>query len=143
MEFPHTAATVGAILIILQQILMMNTGSHRAKSQIGVGFADDRHLERKIRRHGNLAENAAIFIIVLSLAEMLSGGAPIIITFGAVFLLARLSHAFAFTSLSGSHEKTKGGRIFLLCRMLGALTTGLVGITLGGYVLYLLWFAGI
>lgn len=138
MEFPYTAAMVGAFLIILQQILMMNTGTHRAKAQIGVGFGEDRHLERKIRRHGNLSENAAIFIIVLSLAEMLSGGGPVIIAFGSIFVLARVSHAFAFTSLAGSHEKMEGGKIYLLCRMLGAFITGLVGIGLGLYLMFLI-----
>ena len=78
MEFPYVAASVGAVLIILQQILMMIAGTHRGKVNIGVGFGDDKDLERKIRRHGNLAENAAIFLVVLSFAEILSGGGLIV-----------------------------------------------------------------
>ncbi|MEP3422856.1 MAG: MAPEG family protein [Erythrobacter sp.] len=134
--YPYTAALVGAFLYILQQGLMMNTGAYRGKVGVGVGVGDDRHLERKSRRHGNLAENAAIFIVVLALTEMLIGTGPIVIAFGAVFALARVSHAFAFNSLSGSHEKTEGGQKYLLARMIGALLSGLTGIALSLFLIY-------
>ena len=140
MEFPTIAAFVGAILIIAQMVLMMITGTHRGKVSIGVGIGDDKNLERKMRRHGNLAENAAIFLVVLGFAEMLSGGTMVTTTLGITFLIARISHAVAFSSLSGSHGQENGAKIFVLCRMLGALGTGLCGIILGLYLLFLLAF---
>lgn len=136
MAYPYTAALVGAFLYILQQGLMMNTGSYRGKAGIGVGFGDNRDLERKIRRHGNLAENAAIFIVILALTEMLVGTGPVVIAFGAVFALARVSHAFAFNSLGGSHEKIEGTRKYLLARLIGALLSGLTGILLSLFLIY-------
>ena len=138
MEFPYVAASVGAVLIILQQILMMIAGTHRGKVNIGVGFGDDKDLERKIRRHGNLAENAAIFLVVLSFAEILSGGGLIVTILGILFFIARISHATAFSALSGSHLQENGSKFFVLCRLFGALGTGLSGIGLGLYLLYLL-----
>ena len=138
MEFPIVAAFVGAILIVAQQIFMMIAGTHRGKVAIGVGVGQDKELERKVRRHGNLAENAAIFLVVLGFAEMLSGGGTMTTVIGIVFLCARISHAVAFTSLSGSHGQENGARIFALCRMFGALGTGLSGIVLGLYLLFLL-----
>ncbi len=138
MEFPTVAATVGAILIIAQQVFMMITGTHRGTVSIGVGVGDDKQLERKMRRHGNLAENAAIFIVVLGFAEMLTGGTLITTGLGVAFLIARISHAVAFSSLSGSHGQENSARIFALCRLFGALGTGLSGIILGLYLLYLL-----
>jgi len=138
MEFPQTAALTGAFLLILQQILMMNTGTHRAKTAIGVGHGDDRNLERKSRRHGNLAENAAIFVVVLALTEGVAGGGPVITTFASLFVAARISHAIGFMSTSGSHATPDGPKFFVMFRMLGAMTTGLVGIALGGYLGYLL-----
>ena len=140
MEFPFTAAFVGAVLIILQQVLMVSTGRHRAGVKRGVGFGDDQDLERKIRRHGNLAENAAIFLVVLSLAEGASGGGLVTTILGVLFLAARISHAIAFSSLSGSHGQENGARIFVLCRMAGALGTALSGVALGAYLLVLLLF---
>ena len=138
MEFPVTAAFVGAILIIMQQIFMMITGTHRGKVAMGVGFGDDKDLERKIRRHGNLAENAAIFLVVLSFAEVLSGGGLVATIIGFAFLAARIAHGIAFSSLSGSHGQENGAKIFVICRVTGALGTGLCGIALGVYLLFLL-----
>ncbi len=138
MEIPYTAATVGAILIILQQVLMMIAGTHRGKVSIGVGFGDDKDLERKIRRHGNLAENAAIFIVVLSLAEGLVGSGIAIMTFGAIFVIARISHAIAFSSLAGSHGQEGASKLFVRCRVIGALGNGLSGIGLGLYLIMIL-----
>lgn len=138
MEFPVTAAFVGAVLIIMQQVLMVSAGRHRARAQLGVGFGSDQDLERKIRRHGNLAENAALFLIVLSFAEGFSGGGWATTFIGILFLAARISHAIAFSSLSGSHGQEDGVRIFGLCRMAGALGTALSGVALGVYLLALL-----
>jgi len=138
MEFPYIAASVGAALIILQMLLMMSVGTHRGKAGIGVGFGEDRNLERKIRRHGNLTENAAIFVVVLSFAEMFSGGGTIIAALGGLFVFARISHAIGFSSLAGSHSKDEGSRIFVFFRAVGALTTGLSGIALGAYLAFLL-----
>ena len=138
MDFPITAAFVGAVLIILQQVLMVSTGRHRAQAKLGVGFGEDQDLERKIRRHGNLAENAAVFLVVLSLAEVLSGGGMVTTILGVLFLAARISHAIAFSSLSGSHGQENGPQIFVLCRMAGALGTAFSGVALGVYLLVLL-----
>lgn len=136
MEFPYVAAIVGAFLIILQQIFMMIAGTYRGKVSIGVGFGTDKELERKIRRHGNLAENAAIFLVVLGFAELLTGGGIVTTALGLTFLVARLCHGIAFSSLSGSHGQENGARIFVLCRLVGALGTGLSGIGLGLYLLF-------
>ena len=136
MEFPQTAAMVGAFLLILQQFLMMNTGSHRAKTAIGVGHGGDLDLERKSRRHGNLAENAAIFIIVLALTELLTGSSPVISAFAAAFVFARICHAIGFMSTSGSHAKREGPKFFVLFRMAGATFTGLTGLGLGFYLAF-------
>lgn len=138
MEFPLTTAIIGALLIILQQVFMVMAGTHRAKVSIGVGFADDKDLERKIRRHGNLAENAAIFLVVLGFAEALSGGGVVTTILGFAFLVARIAHGIAFSSLSGSHLPDQGSHFFVLCRLVGALGSGFSGIALGLYLLWLL-----
>lgn len=138
MEFPVTTAFVGSILIIMQQVFMMITGVHRGNASIGVGFGDDKELERKIRRHGNLAENAAIFLVVLGLVEVLSGGSLVATIIGFIFLAARISHGIAFSSLSGSHGQENGARIFVMCRVAGAMGSGLSGIAIGLYLLWLL-----
>ena len=140
MAFPIIAATLGAFLIILQQVLMLSVGMHRGQTGIGVGYADDRHLERKARRHGNLAENAAIFIVVLAIAELYGGPRSVIIGFAIAFAVARFSHLIGFMSLNGSHEPTET-KLFLPFRMVGALGSVAAGAGLGLYLIYLLYAA--
>lgn len=135
MSLPVVSAVVAAILIVIQQSLMFTVGMHRAKANIGMGFGEDMTLERKIRRHGNLAENAALFVVTLSLAELCGTPKGIVIVFGALFLLSRLFHILGFSSLVGSHM-VKGNKIFFLMRALGAFGTLFVGIALG---IFLIW----
>ena len=67
MTIPIIAAVAGAVLVILQAILMILVGMHRIRNRINLGTGDDPALERKIRRHGNLvagsqgAETGKIF----------------------------------------------------------------------------------
>ena len=52
---------------------------------------------------------------------------------GGTFVLARLLHAFAFTSNSGSHlvDARGAGKKFVLMRVSGALLTALSSLALG------------
>jgi uncharacterized membrane protein YecN with MAPEG domain len=138
VNLPYAAATLGAVLIISQQVLMMTTGAHRGTAMIGVGVGDDKNLERKVRRHGNLAENAAIFIVVLALAEGMFGSGVITTLLAGVFLAARTMHMIAFSSLAGSHGVENAPRIYLKFRMFGGMLTGVSGICLGLYVFVML-----
>ena len=139
MTLPVYAAMTGAIILILQQILMMRVGFHRINSgvNIGLGAGEDLHLERKVRRHGNLAENAAIFIVILALAELVGAPQAAVIGFGTLFIVARLSHAFAFTSLAGSHGQ-EGGKPFAILRIVGAFGNLIATVGLSIYLLFLL-----
>ena len=74
------SAWLAAYLLVLQMFLMMTVGMYRTKKQQGVGFqADDLTLERLIRRHGNLAENAGIFIASITLLEIVSGSTNLVL----------------------------------------------------------------
>jgi len=144
MPLPLVSATVAAVIIILQMILMVVAGAHRAKTGIGTGDGNDdgvdQDLVRKVRRHGNLAENSALFIVTLALAELVGAPANVVMAFGGIFIFARLSHALAFSSLAGSHG-AEGSKLFMIARIIGAFGTFLSGVGLGGYLLYLLCMA--
>ncbi len=141
MTFPIVAASLGAFLIIFQMILMLNVGMHRFSTMIGVGVGEDLNLERKMRRHGNLAENAAIFTVVLAFIEAY-GAAPLAVSgLAGLFAVARLCHALGFMSLSGSHNPGSN-RFFLVMRSGGAFGTAFAGLGAGGYLAFLLSTAG-
>ncbi|MEM7210730.1 MAG: MAPEG family protein [Pseudomonadota bacterium] len=103
MTIPEVSVATAAVLIVMQLGLMLSVGLHRASAKIGVGHGEDEHLHRKIRRHANMAENAPLFMIALGLAEMSGASAAYLAPIAALFVAARVSHALAFTSLSGSH----------------------------------------
>jgi uncharacterized membrane protein YecN with MAPEG domain len=134
MTIPIIAAVAGAVLIILQAILMILVGMHRIRNRINLGMGDDPALERKIRRHGNLAENAALFIVVLALAEMTVVPNDVVQIIALVFIVGRILHAIALSTVAGS-QGAETGKIFQALRAIGAFTTFGSFIALGGYLL--------
>lgn len=144
MTLPVISAALAGIILILQQILMLATGTRRGKTGQGVGVAGDVELERLARRHGNLAENSGIFIASLALLELLIGSGMTVQILALVFLVARLSHALGFSTLRGSHgkidgENAPGSVLFVALRAGGATLTALSGIALGGFILVNVW----
>lgn len=135
MTVPIISAYAGSLLIIMQAILMVLAGRHRVKSGISLGLGDDPAMERKIRRHGNLAENAGLFVAVLALAEMTGVATQAVMIIAIAFLVVRLSHAIALSTEAGSHG-AKGGKIFVLARVIGAFGTFACFLTLGGFLLF-------
>lgn len=135
MEFPLITAGLTGFVIVLQQLLMLNVGMHRAKVKKGTGFGDDLNLERKARQHGNLTEISGLFLVTLALLE-LSGVANIIVVgFAAAFLISRILHLMGFMSLAGSHLG-EGSQLFLIMRVFGAFGSAMSGLGAGGFLLF-------
>ncbi|WP_164117792.1 MAPEG family protein [Sphingorhabdus sp. Alg239-R122] len=130
MTMPLITATAAGVIIILQVILMITVGLHRAKTGISVGTGEDRDMERKMRRHGNLAENSGLFIAALALLEIVGASRPLVLGLAVTFIIGRLAHVFAFSSLVGSHNEP-GGMIFTVGRGVGALATFGTGMVIG------------
>lgn len=130
---PVFSAILAGTLLTIQTITMLMVGAYRNRARTGVGNSGDIKLERLVRRHGNLAENAAIFLVVLALYELLFGDTIFALVIGVVFLVARMLHIIAFTNDSGSHlVDAKGrGRFYILMRMAGAGLTALSTLALG------------
>ncbi len=138
---PEISLIAAAILITMQMGLMLTVGLHRGAVKIGVGHGEDEHLHRKIRRHANLAENAALFLVALALAEI-SGASTFYLTiFAGVFIAARVAHALAFTSTSGSHSP-QGSMLFPALRVIGAFGTVGSGIAVAALLVGQLMGAG-
>lgn len=130
---PIYAALLGGTLLTAQIVLMLTVGMYRNNSGKGVGVDGDMTLERLVRRHGNLAENAAIFLSVLTLYELLFGQTMIAGASALVFLLARTMHVIGFSSASGSHlvDAKGAGKGYVLMRAAGAGLTALSSLCLG------------
>ena len=136
MEFPTTTAALAAVLIIVSQILMLGVGLHRNRLGVGVGTGGDADLERKIRRHGNLTENAAIFVVALALLEMSGSPRWVATLLAGLFLVGRTLHILAFSSLTGSHMKQDGNKAFIALRGAGAFLTLFCGLAVGAALIF-------
>jgi uncharacterized membrane protein YecN with MAPEG domain len=122
LVMPVISTITAGLLLLLQTALMFAAAMQRgrAKQPIG-GDSTDPQLLRAVRRHGNLAENAAIFLIGVALLEMMGGGRLWVESLCAAFVIARIAHAIAL-----SMENTVNP-----FRIVGVLVTVVAGITLG------------
>lgn len=126
MTLPLTAALVAAVLALLQVFLMVTVGNKRRAESISLGDGGNEELLRLTRRHGNLIENAPMFLILLSLLELLGGPTTVVTTLAGVFLVARFSHAAALSSASSP----------LAFRVLGAFGTVVSLLGGAGFLIY-------
>jgi len=97
MTLPIISGYSAALIAILQVILMMTVGIARQSEGVSVGDGGNDALLLKIRRHGNLTENAPIFLILLGILEISGGPQMVILGLASLFVLARFSHAFALS----------------------------------------------
>ena len=130
---PVFSAILAGTLLVTQTTMMLSVGAYRARSRKSVGVEGDIKLERLVRRHGNLAENAAIFLVVLTLYELLFGDTVFALSIGVIFLTARMLHIVGFSNDAGSHlvNADGAGRPFVLMRAAGAGLTALSTLALG------------
>ncbi len=126
MTLPVTAALAAAVLAVLQVVLMFAVGRMRGAKNIPFGDGGDAVLLRLTRRHGNLIENAPMFLILLSLLELIGGSGAVVTAFAGLFLVARLSHAIALSSDSAP----------LAFRVVGALGTIISLLGTAGFLAY-------
>lgn len=135
-NLPIYTAWLAAFLIVFQVLLMVAVGVRRAKG-LPIGIGDDRDLERRVRRHGNLAENSGLFLAAIALLEIIAGQTTYVLVIAVGFAAARLLHAAGFSSLAGSHGDGEGGTMnpFILMRGLGAMGTIAVAFACAGFLI--------
>ena len=96
VALPVVSAIAAGVLIVGQMALMLITALRRRSTGQALGDGDAA-LQRSIRRHGNYAENAAIFVASLTLLEMLGAVRPFVIGLATLFILGRLLHAIGLS----------------------------------------------
>ncbi|MGF1456934.1 MAG: MAPEG family protein [Alphaproteobacteria bacterium] len=136
LNLPLYSASLGAFLIALQTILAAMVGGYRGRNRKAFGYDNDVVLERSVRRHANMAEYAPIFLIVLTLYELLAGQTASVFWLGTLFAVGRVFHVIGFSSAAGSHlVEAKGARLlFVFSRMLGAGLTLVLSLALAVFL---------
>lgn len=90
---PVVSAITAGVLIVAQMALLFTVVATRRRVRQSLGEAGDPTLTRAVRRHGNFAENAAIFVTCLALLEMLGALRIFVAAMAALFVLGRILHA--------------------------------------------------
>jgi hypothetical protein len=99
--FPAITAATAAVLALFQMLLLLYTATGRGQYRTGLGDGGNPALLKRIRMHGNLAENAPLFLILLGLIEISGQWTSLVPLFAAAFLVVRLSHALGLAISSG------------------------------------------
>lgn len=73
----------------------------RRSERIGLGHADNRLLERRVRIHGNFVEHVPMVLLLMALAEGSGIAAWALHLAGATLVLARLLHAWGLSMSAG------------------------------------------
>ena len=85
--FPANTALTAALLTLLQVGLTVLVIRARRGNRVNLGDGGNDTVLKRVRMHGNLTENAPLFLILLGLLEI-GGGAPLLVL--ALALLARV-----------------------------------------------------
>jgi uncharacterized membrane protein YecN with MAPEG domain len=121
LVLPITLTMAGAATLV--NIWLANrVGRVRHAAKISVGDGGNEALARRMRAQANFVEYTPFFLILLGLIELATGSPTWLWAVGAVYILARLAHAF------GMDGGTRA-------RMIGIVTT--MGI-LAGLAVYAL-----
>jgi uncharacterized membrane protein YecN with MAPEG domain len=125
MILPITLTMAGAAAL-LNIWLALRVGRMRHVHRVSIGDGGAEPLIARMRAHANFVEYTPFFLILLGLIELASGSPTWLWAVGALYILARLLHAFGM-------DRPPGNRL----RMIGAIATALLLVGLAGYALVL------
>ncbi len=100
-SFPYITAATAVFVAVFQMILVLYVARGRGRYKVGLGDAGNPQMLKRIRIHGNLAENAPLFLILLGLVEVSGQWTALVPWFGIAFVAFRLSHAMGLVISSG------------------------------------------
>lgn len=116
---PVVSSITAGVLIIAQMALLWATVLVRRRVRQSLGEGTDPALTRAVRRHGNFAENAAIFVISLALLETLGAARWFVAALAALFVLGRIVHAIGLSQTNTVNPWRIGG-------VFATITAGLI-----------------
>ena len=125
MILPITLTFAGAAAI-LHVWLSLRVSTLRRPLKIVVCDGVNEVLLRRMRAHGNFAENMPIFLVLLGFVELAVGRNIWLWAAGIVFVLARIAHAFGMDRPGAN-----------ILRVAGISLSWLVLLGLGGVAIYL------
>ena len=127
MILPITLTIAGAAAI-LNIWLGWRVGQKRLSQKVSIGDGGDPHVVCRMRAHSNFVEYTPFVLILIGLIEMAIGTELWLWAVGAVYLLARIAHAFGMDVQPPANSKLRG--IGILVTMLTLLGLGLYAVAI-------------
>jgi hypothetical protein len=93
---PILTALTLAVTALLLIALSLNVSRLRLHHRVSLGDGGHKDLQVAVRAHGNLVEQASLFILLLLVAELCAAPRALLVGVAGTFLLARLVHAVGF-----------------------------------------------
>ena len=118
--------TIAGAAAILHVWLSLRVSRLRRPLKIGVGDGGNEVLARRMRAHGNFAENVPIFLLLLGFLELATGGNLWLWGAAILFILARIAHAFGMDRPGAN-----------ALRVTGISLSWLILLGLAGYAIFL------
>ena len=128
LALPVVSAITAGLLLIGQMGLMLAVVLTRRRRRQSLGDGGDAVLTRVVRRHGNYAENAAIFVASLTLLEMLGAVRLFVAALAALFIAGRILHAIGLSQEGTVNAWRVTG---VVATVAACLTLGVRLVTLG------------
>jgi uncharacterized membrane protein YecN with MAPEG domain len=123
------------LTLCLAAIYLLQTWSvirMRRSMKIVLGDDGNRSVQKRIRGHANMAEQAPIFVIMILLAEIQSSNnISWIWTLSAAFLVGRILHAYYFLDIGAHHRFRFWGMLLTLICQFAAILTLVATLALG------------
>ena len=132
VALPVVSAITAGVLLIAQMGLALAVVAVRRRAGSSLGDGGNPALVAAIRRHGNYAENAAIFVASLALLEMLGALRLFVIGLAALFIAGRIAHAIGLSQAKTTNVWRIGG---VFATVAACVTLGVRLITLAAGLL--------
>ena len=129
MTVPVTAA-VAAFCGILMVALASRVSMLRVRHKVSLGDGGNTALMRAIRAHGNTAEHAPLFVLLVLAYELSRGADALLVTLAAAFVLARLAFAAGLLGRGLHVARMAGAGVTYLAQAVLAVALGLVALRL-------------
>ncbi|MCJ8158620.1 MAPEG family protein [Sphingomonas sp. LaA6.9] len=128
MILPITLTIAGAAAVV-NIWLAMRVGRVRTAEKVSIGDGGNPQLTARMRAHANFVEYTPFVLILIGLIEFANGTTLWLWGVGALYILARVAHAFGMDGVGKA-------------RMVGTLVTFLTLLGLGLYAIAIPYLAG-
>lgn len=123
-----TTLCLAAAAALINIWISTRVGQVRHAAKVSVGDGGNEMLIRRMRAHANFIENTPLVLILLAAIELSHKGGTWLAVVGAVYMLARVAHAFGMDGDSLGWARGAGTAITMLTQLGLAVAAVLVAL---------------